>query len=114
VETRLTLLAAILGGLLLAANTHASAESLAAPRLERINTTHCCVARDKRGRIQRSQAVRHAFARLEACPSTGQNRLPCPGWRIDHIVPLKRCGPDTLPNLQWLTIEDWKAKSLWE
>lgn len=80
----------------------------------RINVTHCCVARDNHGRIRRSRAVLHAFAREHACPSTGKPRLPCPGWRIDHIIPLKRCGPDTLPNLQWLTIEAWKAKSLWE
>lgn len=80
----------------------------------RINTTHCCVVRDELGRIRRSQAVRHQFAKEQPCPSTGEPRLPCPGWRIDHIIPLKRCGPDTLPNLQWLTIDDWKTKSRWE
>lgn len=78
------------------------------------NITTCCVARDDRGRIRRSDAERHRFAREQPCPSTGQPRLPCPGWRIDHIIPLKRCGTDTTVNMQWLTIDDWKAKTRWE
>ena len=73
-----------------------------------------CITRDQRGRIARSAAVRYAFVRAHACPSTGKHRLPCPGYRIDHIVPLKRCGADTTDNLQWLTIEEWKAKTQWE
>lgn len=74
----------------------------------------CIPQRAPDGRIARSSAVRHQFARAHACPSTGENRLPCPGWRIDHIKPLKRCGADAIHNLQWLTIDDWKAKTRWE
>ncbi len=51
------------------------------------------------------------FAALHACPSTGQPRLPCPGYQIDHIWPLKCKGPDIVENLQWLSIEDHKAKT---
>lgn len=73
-----------------------------------------CIVRDHRGRIARSNTARHAFARAQACPSTGQHRLPCPGYRIDHIVPLKRCGVDAPENMQWLTIEQWREKTRWE
>jgi 5-methylcytosine-specific restriction endonuclease McrA len=55
--------------------------------------------------------VRHAFVKEQACPSTGRHRLPCPGWQIDHVQPLKCNGPDNTANLQWLTVEDHKAKT---
>lgn len=74
----------------------------------------CVPLRDARGRIVRSNAARHAFARETACPSTGRNALPCPGYRIDHVVPLKRCGLDQPGNMQWLTVSDWRDKSRWE
>jgi len=62
-------------------------------------------------KIERSHAVRHAFVKEQACPSTGRHRLPCPGWQIDHVQPLKCNGPDNTANLQWLTVEDHKAKT---
>jgi 5-methylcytosine-specific restriction endonuclease McrA len=62
-------------------------------------------------KTERSHKVRHAFVKEQACPSTGKHRLPCPGWQIDHIQPLKCNGPDAIPNLQWLTVEDHKAKT---
>lgn len=99
---------------LLTADHARSAEPTETRQYSRSNTTSCCVSRDTRGRISRSNAARHQFANEQACPSTGQHRLPCPGWRIDHIIPLKRCGTDTTVNMQWLTIEAWKAKSRWE
>jgi len=58
--------------------------------------------------------VRHAFVKEQACPSTGRNRLPCPGWVIDHVIALACGGPDAVENLQWQTIEDAKAKDKWE
>lgn len=80
----------------------------------RSNITTCCMPRDARGRIKRSAAARHQFARENACPTTQEFKLPCPGYRIDHTIPLKHCGPDTPANMQWLTIEEWKSKSRWE
>ena len=62
-------------------------------------------------RIERDNRVRHAFVKEQACPSTGKHRLPCPGYQIDHVWPLKCNGPDILANLQWLTIEEHKAKT---
>jgi len=70
-----------------------------------------CIIRDARGNIARSIAARAAFARANPCPSTQRPGLPCPGYRIDHIVPLKRCGADMTINMQWLTIEEWRAKT---
>ena len=36
------------------------------------------------------------------------------GHVIDHIIPLKRGGPDAPVNMEWQTIEDAKAKDKWE
>jgi len=58
----------------------------------------------------RSNKARHAFALGHACPSTGLNRLPCPGYVIDHIQPLCAGGADDPVNMQWQTIADAKAK----
>lgn len=59
----------------------------------------------------RSTVARHQFVKETACPATGKHRLPCPGWQIDHVVPLKCNGPDEPANMQWLTVEDHKAKT---
>lgn len=61
--------------------------------------TPASVARDERGRIQRSEAARHAFARKTGYPN-GR-----PGWIIDHIVPLACGGADAPSNMQWQTVD---------
>lgn len=66
--------------------------------------TSATVARDAHGRIQRSDAARHAFARQTGYPS-GR-----PGYVIDHIIPLACGGPDTPANMQWQTIAEGKVK----
>lgn len=60
---------------------------------------------------QRSYAAKAEFKRLNHCPETGKPRGKCPGWEIDHVVPLKCGGSDDPANMQWLTIEDHKAKT---
>jgi hypothetical protein len=62
------------------------------------------VARDEHGRIQRSDAARHAFARQTGYPN-GR-----PGYVIDHIVPLACGGADAPGNMQWQTVAEAKAK----
>jgi hypothetical protein len=69
-----------------------------------VKTPAVAVARDVRGRIQRSDAARHAFARQTGFPN-GR-----PGWVIDHIVPLVCGGRDAPSNMQWQTIAEAKAK----
>jgi hypothetical protein len=66
--------------------------------------TSATVARDQRGRIQRSDAARHAFARQTGFPN-GR-----PGWVIDHIKPLACGGVDAPSNMQWQTVAEGKAK----
>lgn len=63
------------------------------------------------GHIPRSAAAKHAFQRERPCPATHAPRGPCPGWQIDHIVPLKCNGLDAPGNMQWLTVADHAAKT---
>lgn len=73
-----------------------------------------CVQRSTDGRIARSTSVKYQFRKQYPCPSTGKRSGPCPGYVIDHVVALKRCGADTPSNMQWQTIADAKAKDRWE
>jgi len=58
----------------------------------------------------RKRAERDAFMRERPCPSTGKRAGPCPGYVVDHVVPLKRGGSDSPSNMQWQTTEAGKAK----
>jgi hypothetical protein len=51
-----------------------------------------------------------AFQRANPCPSTGKNAGACPGYVVDHVVPLMRAGADNPSNMQWQTLEDAEAK----
>lgn len=59
-------------------------------------------ARDANGKIVRSQAVLRAFQRVYPCPSTGLKTGACPGWAINHTIPLACGGCDSLANLDWM------------
>lgn len=59
----------------------------------------------------RSSAAIAEFKRQQPCPITEKRRGPCPGYQIDHVTPLKCGGPDSPSNMQWLTVEDHKAKT---
>lgn len=61
--------------------------------------------RDSDGSIKRSRAVLREFQRIHPCPSTGKTTGACPGWNIDHVVPLICFGRDAIFNLQWLPVE---------
>lgn len=58
----------------------------------------------------RSQSARQAFVKATPCPATGRNKLPCPGYIIDHVTPLCAGGADYPENMQWQTVEDAKVK----
>jgi 5-methylcytosine-specific restriction endonuclease McrA len=66
--------------------------------------------RDWRGRYIRCSAARAAFEQDHPCPATGQPRGACPGYVVDHIVPLKRGGADLPANMQWQTLDEAMAK----
>lgn len=85
----------------------ASASVLAAPEPWQLQETRYCgaPARNADGSIKRSTAVLNAFKRIHPCPVNGMTTGACPGWAIDHIIPLAACGCDSIPNLQWLKNE---------
>ena len=66
--------------------------------------------RDRKGRVRRSPAARHAFMRSHPCPATGKTSGRCPGYVIDHVVALKHGGADDPSNMQWQTTAAAKAK----
>jgi hypothetical protein len=59
---------------------------------------------------ERSQAERRAFQRAEPCPANDQRRGPCPGYVVDHIVPLCAGGADRQENMQWQPLAESMIK----
>jgi hypothetical protein len=62
----------------------------------------------------RSSAVRAAFERGYPCPPNGNRRGPCPGFVVDHVVPLCAGGRDDTDNMRWQATADALAKDAWE
>lgn len=62
--------------------------------------------------IQRSAAEVRAFRAEHPCPATGRTRGACPGWAVDHILPLCAGGQDRPANMQWITDADHRFKTL--
>lgn len=60
------------------------------------------VIRAADGTTMRSTKVINAFKKQWACPSSNRHLGACPGWAIDHIVPLDCGGVDAVWNMQWL------------
>jgi hypothetical protein len=69
-----------------------------------VTASRASVPRTATGKIQRSEAARHAFARQTGYPN-GR-----PGYVIDHIGPLACGDVDAPSNMQWQTIAEGKAK----
>jgi hypothetical protein len=63
---------------------------------------------------QRSPSARAQFMQQYPCPATGRTRGACPGYVVDHVVPLACGGADAPANMQWQTTTDAKAKDRWE
>jgi hypothetical protein len=67
-------------------------------------------ARTYSTRTPRSASAKAAFKRMQHCPATGKAQGACPGYVIDHIVPLACGGDDHPSNMQWQTTRQAKAK----
>jgi len=74
----------------------------------------CTPERDKHGNIERSSSVVRRFKFSNPCPGTGIIQNSCPGYVVDHIIPLCNCGADAVENMQWQTVGDAKIKDRWE
>ena len=77
-------------------------------------TTPPWVHRDSHGKIARDPRQLDAFKKQHPCPATGKTYGSCPGYTVDHVVPLKRGGPDVPSNMQWQSKEAAKEKDKWE
>jgi hypothetical protein len=42
-----------------------------------------------------------AFRKVDACPATKKTTGACPGWVVDHVVPLCWGGADSPLNMAW-------------
>lgn len=62
----------------------------------------------------RSPEARRDFKRKQPCPATGSSRGACPGYVVDHVVPLACGGADAPSNMQWQTVAEGRAKDAWE
>lgn len=60
------------------------------------------IVRNTDGKTLRSPHAIAAFKKRCACPSTGERSGSCPGWAIDHVIPLDCGGVDAVWNMQWL------------
>ena len=62
------------------------------------------IPRTSAGEIKRSQTVVKNFKIEHPCPVTTTTKS-CPGWEIDHVIPLVDGGCDTIENMQWLPVQ---------
>lgn len=77
-------------------------------------TEACVVKRTADGRIARSSYQVVKFKRSVPCPATNVISKTCPGYIVDHVVPLCNCGKDAPSNMQWQTKADSLLKDRWE
>lgn len=59
---------------------------------------------------ERSRVARAEFVRANPCPATGAKGA-CPGWEVDHRIPLCAGGLDHPSNMQWRTKADHAFKT---
>lgn len=81
----------------------ASPQARAAEPWQLQETRYCGTPeRTASGAIKRSAAVLAAFKKIHPCPSTGLTTGACPGWALNHTVPLACGGCDAVNNLDWM------------
>jgi hypothetical protein len=70
--------------------------------------------RDVTGKIIRDPKVTRRFQLLHPCPESGRVTGACPGWAIDHVIPLACGGCDAVFNMQWLDTVTKRRKDSFE
>ena len=63
------------------------------------------IERNHKNEIIRSKAEYNRFRSWWKCPSTLFFKGPCPGWHVDHIIPLAVGGCDEAENMTYLKVE---------
>jgi hypothetical protein len=75
-------------------------------------STRCTTCeRGENGRIKRNPAARRALQSGNPCPVNGRTSGACPGYVVDHVVPLKRGGADNPSNMRWQTAAEAENRS---
>lgn len=69
--------------------------------------------RNADGSIKRSSAVIYAYRKAHPCPVTGKTDGACPGWQINHVIPLASGGCDSVSNMMWLPVQIKTCTALW-
>ena len=95
--------AALLIALVLCLPAHAALLALD-PNSALIETRYCgAPKRDFNGVIIRDPKVIYAFRKANWCPTTQKYGMgACPGWSLNHPVPLACGGCDAVSNLVWM------------
>lgn len=60
------------------------------------------IPRNADGSIKRSTTQKALFVKRWPCPSTGQVSGACPGWQVNHTIPLANGGCDIPSNMDWM------------
>jgi len=72
------------------------------------DTRYCYAKKDiprtPSGEIKRSQTVVSNFKKEHPCPVVSASGS-CPGWEVDHVIPLVDGGCDSIENMQWLPVQ---------
>ncbi len=61
---------------------------------------------------ERGAAAKAEFRKTHPCPVTGKTTGACPGWQVDHAIPLCMGGADAPANMQWLQVETHQRKTV--
>lgn len=70
-----------------------------------------CASLLVQAQIKRSSSEARAFRQVNECPATDLKQGSCPGYEVDHVIALCLGGPDTIDNMQWLSIDVHRAKT---
>jgi len=71
----------------------------------------CTLPRTANGNIKRSASEVYKFRKANPCPVTGKTTGACPGFQVEHTIPLCACGPDKVSNMTWMATAEHKIKT---